>query len=102
MKKSNYIVTKSAVELARQLGLDDSFGHRWELRNQLVSKIIQATKKAELTHVELAKKVKTSRSRITSILNYNIDDVSTDLLLRILETLGYKISISISRPKMAA
>ena len=102
MKKAKPIVTRSAVELAEALGLSASHGHRWELRSQLVTKIIEAVKRDGLTHEDVAKKVKTSRTRITSILNRNIDDVSTDLLLRILETFGYKVTLSVTRSRMAA
>lgn len=102
MKKTKPIVTQSATELAKALGMSAADGHRWELRSQLVSKIIEATKKEGLTHAEVAKKVKTSRTRITSILNRNIDDVSTDLLLRILESLGYRVTLSVLRQKLAA
>lgn len=102
MRKAKPIVTKTAVELAEALGLPASYGHRWELRSQLVTKIVDAVKKDGLTHDEVAKKVKTSRTRITSILNRNIDDVSTDLLLRILETLGYRVTLSVTRSKLAA
>ena len=82
--------------------MSSSAGQRWELRSQLVSKIIEAAKKDGLTHAEIAKKVKTSRTRITTILNRNIDDVSTDLLLRILESFGYRVTLSVVRQKLAA
>ena len=96
------VVASNASELARALGMKPAAGHRWELRSQLVSKIAEIVEKEGLTHAELAHRVKTSRTRVTSILNRNIDDVSTDLLLRILESLGYRISISITRQKVAA
>ena len=102
MKKGKQIVTRTAVELAESFGLSASHGHRWELRSQLVTKIVEAVKKEGLTHEEVAKKVKTSRTRITSILNRNIDDVSTDLLLRILETFGYRVTLSVTRSKKTA
>lgn len=102
MKKIKPIVARNAVEVAKALGLSAADGHRWELRSELVSKIIEAVQKERLTHAEIAKKVKTSRTRITAILNRNIDDVSTDLLLRVLEVLGYRVKISVSRQKMAA
>lgn len=95
-------MTHSSTELARAIGLSPLHGFRWELRSELVTSIKQALTRANLTHSELAKKVKTSRSRITSIVNFNIDDVSTDLLLRILETLGYRVTISVTRAKLVA
>lgn len=102
MRKVKPVVARDAAELAKAFGMSSSDGHRWELRSQLVSKIIEAVKKDGLTHADIAKKVKTSRTRITAILNRNIDDVSTDLLLRILESLGYRITLSVVRQKLAA
>lgn len=102
MRKVKPVVARDAVELAKAFGMSSSDGHRWELRSQLVSKIVEAVEKEGLTHAKVAKKVKTSRTRITSILNRNIDDVSTDLLLRILESLGYRVTLSVVRPKLAA
>jgi len=93
MRRVKPSVAPDAVELAKALGLSASDAHRWELRSQLVSKIIEAIEKDGLTHAQVAKKAKTSRTRITSILNRNIDDVSTDLLLRILESIGYRAKI---------
>ena len=100
--KDTTIVAHNPVELAKVLGLDGSYGYRWMLRNELVTKLIEVVKKEGLTHAEIAKRVKTSRTRVTSILNNNIEDVSTDLLLRIFEMLGYMISVSISRGKVGA
>jgi hypothetical protein len=37
----------------------------------------------------------TSRSRITAILNRNTHDVSTDLMLRILASLGYRAKLQV-------
>ncbi len=102
MKKTKSIITRGAAELAKELGLSPSHGYRWELRQELVAKIIEAVEKSDITHATLAKKAKTSRTRITSILNRNIDDVSTDLLLRVLETLGYRVTVGFTRAKIAA
>ena len=102
MKKNKLIITRNAIELAKTLGLSPSHGYRWELRSDLVSSIIDAVEQSGLTHAAVAKKAGTSRTRVTSIVNRNIDDVSTDLLLRILETLGYRVRISVSKTKLAA
>ena len=55
-----------------------------------------------ITHAELAKAAGTSRLRISSILNNNLHQVSTDLLIRILAALGYEVSISVTKAKAAA
>ncbi len=102
MKKVKPVVVRDAVELAKALGMSSADGYRWELRSQLVSKIIEVVEKQGLTHATVAKKAKTSRTRITAILNRNLDDVSTDLLLRVLESLGYRVTFSAYRQRMAA
>ena len=102
MKKYKPIITCDAVELAKAFGMSAADGSRWELRSQLTSRIIEAVKSAGYTHAEVAAKAETSRTRMTQILNRNIDDVSTDLLLRILERMGYRITISVSRKKLVA
>ena len=59
-------------------------------------------KREELTHAEVARRAKTSRTRITSILNLNLQHVTTDLLIRILGALGYEVKLSVSRSRIAA
>jgi predicted XRE-type DNA-binding protein len=68
----------------------------------LVDKVARAVDERELTHAEAAKLVETSRSRITAILNRNTQDVSTDLLLRILGRLGYRAKLTFTRTAMAS
>jgi predicted XRE-type DNA-binding protein len=102
MRKVKPVIARDAAELAKGIGMSPADANRWEIRSQLVSKIIAVVSAGDLTHLEVAKLVKTSRSRITSILNRNIDDVSTDLLLRILEALGYRVMVTISRQRLVA
>jgi plasmid maintenance system antidote protein VapI len=65
-------------------------------------KIIDAVRKSGLTHAAAAKLAKTSRSRLTAILNRDTSKVSTDLLLRILLALGYRAEITFVRSKQLA
>jgi hypothetical protein len=39
---------------------------------------------------------------VTAILNGNLDQVSSDLLIRLLSSLGYKVKVSFSRMEPAA
>ncbi len=97
MKKSEPIVVKDAAELAGVLGLSPATGVEIQLRSDLNDKIIDAVRKAGLTHVQVAKLARTSRSRITAILNRHTKDVSTDLMLRVLASLGYRAKVTFSR-----
>ncbi len=102
LAKSKPIVARNAVELAKVLGLPLSRAREWEARSALVNEIIALVKAEEITHVELARRAGTSRTRITSILNRNLQHVSTDLLIRIIAALGYRVKFTITRAKLAA
>ena len=52
--------------------------------------------------LRVAKKAGIARTRITSILNANLDHASTDFLIIILGSLGYEVNVSVSRAKIAA
>lgn len=91
------VITRTAAELAKALGLSPADGAEIELRSTLNSKIIEAVGKEGLTHAQVARLARTSRTRVTAILNRNTRDVSTDLLLRVLYALGYTARITFRR-----
>ena len=97
MKKSKSIVANDAAELADILGLSAADSVEIQLRSDLNDKIFEVVNKAGLTPAQVAKLARTSRSRITAILNRNIKDVSTDLMLRTLASLGYRAKVTFSR-----
>lgn len=88
---------RSGRELSRLLDLPDEDAAALELRVALVRKIIDEVERQSLTHAQAAQRTGTSRSRMTSILNGGIQDVSTDLLLRILAALGVRAKVSFSK-----
>ena len=91
------VVAKDAAELAEILGLTPADGAEIQLRSDLNDAIIEAVQKSGLTHQQVAKLARTSRSRMTAILNRNTKDVSTDLMLRIMASLGYRAKLAFSR-----
>jgi predicted XRE-type DNA-binding protein len=93
MKKTKAIVTRNAKELAEALGLSPAEGIEIEVRSDLNDKIIEVVKKKGLTHAQVAKLAKTSRTRVTALLNRNSKDISTDLMLRILGAIGVQAKI---------
>lgn len=95
--KSKATVARSAASLAKALGLSPAEGAEIELRSNLNSKIIEAVHRKGLTHAQVARLARTSRTRITAIMNRNTKDISTDLLLRVLYALGYAAKITFSR-----
>jgi predicted XRE-type DNA-binding protein len=60
------------------------------------------TRRQKLTHLEIAKRAGTSRTRVTSILNNDLEHVSSDLMIRILASLGYRVKVSVVRSNKAA
>jgi transcriptional regulator with XRE-family HTH domain len=93
MKKIKPIVARNAAELAKALGLTPAEGLEIEIRSDLNDKIIAVAREKGLTHEQLAKLAQTSRTRITAILNRNTHDISTDLMLRILASLGVQAKL---------
>ena len=95
MAKIKPVRTHTVTEIAKALGLTPAEGAEMAFRANLNSQIIKIVKKKNITHAQLAKLVGSSRSRMTALLNRNISDISTDLMLRVLSVLGYKPSLKI-------
>ncbi len=79
------------------LGLSAVDTAEMEFRSELtvaLSKIIQSGK---LTHMEIAKRAGTSRTRVTAIANGNTQGVSTDVLIRVLAATGYWATIRLKK-----
>ena len=94
MKKNKAIITRTAAELAKALRLTPADGAEIELRSNLNSKIAEVVGRKGLTHAQVARLARTSRTRVTAIMNRNTKDISTDLLLRVLYSLGYTAKIT--------
>jgi plasmid maintenance system antidote protein VapI len=93
MKKAKSVVARNARELAKVLGLTPAEGMEIEFRSDLNDKIIEVVNKKGLTHSDVAQLARTSRTRITAILNRNTQDISTDLMLRVLASLGVQAKL---------
>jgi len=97
MKKYKPIVTRTAEQLAKALGLTPADGAAIRLRSELNSKIVEVIAQKKRSHAHVARLAHTSRTRITAIMNHNTIDISTDLMLRVLYSLGYKATIIFHR-----
>ncbi len=96
------VVTRTAAELVAVLGLPPEDAAELEVRRRLNDKIITVVRRQGLTHEQAAKAARTSRTRLTAILNGDTRHVSTDLMLRILAALGYTADIRFRRVRPAA
>ena len=68
----------------------------------MLKRLKEIVHKHKLTHAEIARRSGTSRTRVTAILNDDIEHVSTDLLIRILASLGYRVKVSVIKLVTAA
>jgi predicted XRE-type DNA-binding protein len=89
--------TRTAKELARELGLTPAEGAEIEFRTELNDAILEIVQKKKVTHEALAGLAGSSRTRITALLNRNTADISTDLMLRVLSALGYEAHLRVRR-----
>jgi predicted XRE-type DNA-binding protein len=102
MKKNSPLTADTPEDLARILGLGDSDAQEWRVQHALFEQLTKAVASSDLTHAEVARRAGSSRSRVTAILNGNLDKVSTDLLVRLLGAIGYRVEVSVSRMEPAA
>jgi predicted XRE-type DNA-binding protein len=77
MKKSKAVIAKTPAELAKALGLTHEHGAELEFRSNLNSKIVDIVARKRLTHNQVAKLARTSRTRVTAIMNRHTKDIST-------------------------
>lgn len=89
--------TKNADELADYLGLSRADASEMEFKTELNDQIVEIVKKKKLTHEQVAKLASSSRTRMTALLNRNTKDISIDLMLRVLSSLGYKAILKIKK-----
>ncbi len=100
--KTKTVTANTPDALARTLGLSGVEAQEWQVQHALLKRLRQIVSDEALTHAEVAQKGGSSRTRVTSILNGNLDNVSTDLLIRLLAALGYRVKVSVSRVVTAA
>src|SRR5215471_2832520 len=99
MHKLKPIIAKTPEDLAAVLGLSPAAGKEWQVQHALLKRLQEIVRKRGITHAEIAKRSGTSRTRVTAILNDDLEHVSTDLLIRILASLGYRVKVSVVRAK---
>ena len=97
MSTKKAVVARSSRELADVLGLSEADRAAIEVQLELAEQIALELRRAGMTHECLARLARTSRPRLTAILNGNLDGVSTDLLLRILAALGVRVQMRFHR-----
>ena len=102
MHRVRPIVATTPEELAGTLGLPAAAAKEWTIQHVLLKRLKEITRQQGITHAEIAKRAGTSRTRVTAILNDDLEHISSDLLIRILASLGYRVRVSVVRSDSAA
>jgi predicted XRE-type DNA-binding protein len=102
MRKLKPTVARTPEELAGALGFSRLAAKEWQVQHILLGRLKKIARRQKITHAEIAKRAGTSRTRVTAILNDDIEHVSSDLLIRILASLGYRVKISVVGSDTAA
>jgi len=88
--------------LARAIGLSTVEAKEWRVQHALLRRLKDIAREHKFTDAEIAKRSGTSRTRVTAILNDDLEHVSTDLLIRMPASLGYRVRVSVIRSDTAA
>ena len=102
MPRIKPIVASAPEELAAALGLSAAEVKEWQVQHVLLQRLKEIVHRQSITHAEIAKRAGTSRTRVTAILNDDLEHVSTDLLIRLLGACGHRIRVSVVRSDSAA
>jgi predicted XRE-type DNA-binding protein len=100
MKQANPekpIRTRTSEDLGRAMGLSAAETGEMEFRSDLTCALTKIIQNGKYTHAEIAKKAGTSRTRVTAIANGNTQGMSTDLLIRVLSAIGYKVQLRVRK-----
>jgi len=98
-KNSIIVKAKNPKETANLLGFSDEEARLMEVRIKIRQKIKDEMKKQNITHESLAKKVGTSRARISRLANNSPEPVTIDFLIKVLSALGLKTELKFSKAR---
>lgn len=101
MPKLKPVIAATPEQLAAALGLSAAEAEEWQVQHALLKRLKEIVRRQNITHAEVAKRASTSRTRVTAILNDDLEHVSTDLLIRILGSLGYQVKVTVLRSSAA-
>jgi len=89
-------MSKHAKALAADLNLNEAEAAVMELKAALYQLASKSILKSGLTHEDIAKKIGTSRARITRIANLGENSLSMELLVKIIVALEHKIPLKVA------
>jgi predicted XRE-type DNA-binding protein len=86
---------KRTKTLADDLNLNEAEAAVMELKANLYQQAAKSISRSKLTHDEIAKKMGTSRARITRIANLGENSLSVELLVKLIFILDHKMPLKI-------
>lgn len=89
-------LSKEAKRIAADLGLSEVDAYIMELKTKLYTKASELIKTSKLNHEQIAQLIGTSRSRINRISNRGENNVSIEILLKIIAVLEGTSAIQIA------
>ncbi|MFN7729668.1 MAG: XRE family transcriptional regulator [Pseudobdellovibrionaceae bacterium] len=89
-------MNKHAKALADDLNLNEAEAAVMELKAKLYQQAAKSISKSKLTHEAIAKKVGTSRARITRIANLGENSLSVELLLKLIVSLDHRMPLKVA------
>jgi predicted XRE-type DNA-binding protein len=89
-------ISKEAKKMAADLGLTEVDAYIMELKAKLYTKSSELIKESKLKHEEIARLIGTSRSRINRIANRGENNVSIEILLKLIAVLEGTSAIKIA------
>lgn len=90
MKKSIKLV-KSSGNLFKDVGFADEEAKKLQFRSFLMVALMKYIQNENITQKEAAKRFGVSQSRISNLAHCRIDLFSTDMLLDMMERVGFKV-----------
>ncbi len=89
-------LSKAAKNLVEDLGLSEVDAYIMELKAKLYTKSSELIRSSPLTHEQIAKLIGTSRSRINRISNRGENNVSLEILIKLIAVLDGTEAIKIA------
>ncbi len=89
-------ISKEAKKLAKDLGLSEVDAYIMELKAKLYIRSSNLIKSSKLTHEQIANLIGTSRSRVNRIANKGENNVSMEILMKLIAALEGKEAIKIA------
>ncbi len=84
-------LNKETKQMAEDLGLSEADAVVMQMKSQLYERASEAINNSDLTHDAIAKKVGTSRARISRISKMGENSVSIELLVKIIVAVDKKL-----------